>query len=92
MQASNNSLEKAVIPVSQCRGEEVVPLWPLAWELVSTVGGETGSSEAGLGICTATPLLFLDQLLVCCGGEASQWALAVRRAPEFTARPLSGQV
>lgn len=98
------SLEKAVIQVSQCKGEKMAPLWPLALELepASRVEGETGSSKAGLGICKAARLLFFDRLLACRGGEASPWELAVWRAPQFmesscegsgfTAGLLSGQV
>lgn len=79
------------------------PLWPLALELepASRAGGETGSWKAGLGICKAACLLFLDRLLVRRGGEASPWVLAVWRAPhflesscersEFTVGLLSGQ-
>lgn len=81
----------------------MAPLWPLALQLepVSRAGGETGSWKAGLGICKAACLLFLDRLLVRRGGESSPWVLAVWRAPqfvessrersEFTVGLLSGQ-
>lgn len=98
------SLEKAVIPVSQCKGEKLAPLWPLAVELGPASGevGDTGTSKAGLGICKAACLLFFDRLLAWRGGEVSPWELAVWRTPQlvessgegskFTAGLLSGQV
>lgn len=97
-------LEKAVIQVSQCEGDKLEPLWPLALELGPASGevGETGTSKAGLGICKAARLLFFARLLVWRGGEVLPWELAVCRGPqlvessgdgsEFTAGLLSGQV
>lgn len=80
MQASNSVwLVKNIIQDSQCNGVRLPPLWLLALESGAASGevGETGTSNAGLGICRASRLHFFERALVWRGREVSPWELDV---------------